>query len=191
MQHHPLGVVLWYRKLEFVEVNARPEQHCHSEPVRTLVWQSPGFWIFFELFVEGNCGYRIATFFVMGLTSACNKKTQHTEMLCFLLRSIGRQPSSAWTQVRKTLGDRRRYIDWLPGFSLVRPQGKLSQEHSARPDGRSAFHGISERPASQGSRFVKPFQNFPKLPGKPGPALVFQFLRNTVKALRNGTGDCR
>ena len=28
-------------KLEFVEVNARPEQHCHSEPVRTLVWESP------------------------------------------------------------------------------------------------------------------------------------------------------
>ena len=29
----PLGVVLWYRKLEFVEVSARPEQHCHSEKV--------------------------------------------------------------------------------------------------------------------------------------------------------------
>ena len=28
-------------KLEFVEVSARPEQHCHSEPVRTLVWESP------------------------------------------------------------------------------------------------------------------------------------------------------
>ncbi|MDY5642106.1 MAG: hypothetical protein SPG79_03750, partial [Candidatus Faecousia sp.] len=28
-----------------------------ATPVRTLVWQSPGFLIFFELFVEGNCGY--------------------------------------------------------------------------------------------------------------------------------------
>ena len=28
-------------KLEFVEGSARPEQHCHSEPVRTLVWESP------------------------------------------------------------------------------------------------------------------------------------------------------
>ena len=28
-------------KLEFVEVSARPEQHCHSEPVRRLVWESP------------------------------------------------------------------------------------------------------------------------------------------------------
>ena len=28
-------------KLEFVEVSARPEQHCHSEPARTLVWESP------------------------------------------------------------------------------------------------------------------------------------------------------
>ena len=25
----------------FVEVSARLEQHCHSEPVRTLVWESP------------------------------------------------------------------------------------------------------------------------------------------------------
>ena len=28
-------------KLEFAEVGARPEQHCHSEPVRKLVWESP------------------------------------------------------------------------------------------------------------------------------------------------------
>ena len=31
----PLGIVLWYDKLEFEEVSTRPEQHCHSEPVRT------------------------------------------------------------------------------------------------------------------------------------------------------------
>ena len=37
----PLGIVLWRGKLEFVEVSARPEQHCHSEPVRTLVRESP------------------------------------------------------------------------------------------------------------------------------------------------------
>ena len=28
-------------KLAFVEVSVRPEQHCHSEPVRKLVWESP------------------------------------------------------------------------------------------------------------------------------------------------------
>ncbi|MDY5641428.1 MAG: hypothetical protein SPG79_00290, partial [Candidatus Faecousia sp.] len=28
-------------KLEFEEGSAGPEQHCHSEPVRTLVWESP------------------------------------------------------------------------------------------------------------------------------------------------------
>ena len=37
----PLGIVLWRGKLEFVEVSARPEQHCHSEPVRRLQWESP------------------------------------------------------------------------------------------------------------------------------------------------------
>ena len=30
----PLGNVLWFDKLEFAEVSAHPEQHCHSEPVR-------------------------------------------------------------------------------------------------------------------------------------------------------------
>ena len=30
---------------------------CHCEPVRTLVWQSRFFWIFPELFTEGNRGY--------------------------------------------------------------------------------------------------------------------------------------
>ena len=37
----PLGIVLWRYKLEFEEGSAGPEQHCHSEPVRTLVWESP------------------------------------------------------------------------------------------------------------------------------------------------------
>ena len=27
--------------MEFAEVSAGPEQHCHSEPARTLVWESP------------------------------------------------------------------------------------------------------------------------------------------------------
>ena len=27
--------------MEFAEGSARPEQHCHSEPVRTLAWESP------------------------------------------------------------------------------------------------------------------------------------------------------
>ena len=31
----PLGIVLWRYKLEFEEGSAGPEQHCHSEPVRT------------------------------------------------------------------------------------------------------------------------------------------------------------
>ena len=37
----PLGIVLRFDKLELEEVSARPEQHCHSEPVRRLVWESP------------------------------------------------------------------------------------------------------------------------------------------------------
>ena len=37
----PLGIVLCRDKLEFEEGSAGPEQHCHSEPVRTLVWESP------------------------------------------------------------------------------------------------------------------------------------------------------
>ena len=37
----PLGIVLWRYKLEFEEGSAGPEQHCHSEPARTLVWESP------------------------------------------------------------------------------------------------------------------------------------------------------
>ena len=40
-QPDPLGIVLWCDKLEFGEGNQRIEQHCHSEPVRTLVWESP------------------------------------------------------------------------------------------------------------------------------------------------------
>ena len=35
------GVKTENEQLEFVEVSTRPEQHCHSEPVRTLVWESP------------------------------------------------------------------------------------------------------------------------------------------------------
>ena len=35
------GVKSENEQLEFVEVSTRPEQHCHSEPVRTLVWESP------------------------------------------------------------------------------------------------------------------------------------------------------
>ena len=41
VQHHPLRIVLWYSKLEFDEGRPGIEQHCHSEPVRTLVWESP------------------------------------------------------------------------------------------------------------------------------------------------------
>ena len=37
----PLGIVLWCSKLEFGEGSQGIEQHCHSEPVRTLVWESP------------------------------------------------------------------------------------------------------------------------------------------------------
>ena len=37
----PLRIVLWYSKLEFDEEKPGIEQHCHSEPVRTLVWESP------------------------------------------------------------------------------------------------------------------------------------------------------
>ena len=39
----PLGIVLWRYKLEFEEGSAGPEQHCHSEPARTLVWESPSY----------------------------------------------------------------------------------------------------------------------------------------------------
>ena len=34
------GVKSENEQLEFAEVSVRPEQHCHSEPVRTLVWES-------------------------------------------------------------------------------------------------------------------------------------------------------
>ena len=37
----PLGIVLWRYKSEFVEERLGIEQHCHSEPVRRLVWESP------------------------------------------------------------------------------------------------------------------------------------------------------
>ena len=37
----PFGIVLCREKLEFEEGSAGPEQHCHAEPVRTLVWESP------------------------------------------------------------------------------------------------------------------------------------------------------
>ena len=37
----PLGIVLWYANLEFAEGSQGVVQHCHSEPVRTLVWESP------------------------------------------------------------------------------------------------------------------------------------------------------
>ncbi len=37
----PVQLSITYTNWEFVEVSARPEQHCHSEPVRRLVWESP------------------------------------------------------------------------------------------------------------------------------------------------------
>ena len=37
----PLGIVLWRYKSEFVEERLGIEQHCRSEPVRRLVWESP------------------------------------------------------------------------------------------------------------------------------------------------------
>ena len=36
-----IGFCKYIGKLEFVEGSAPPEQHCHSEPVRKLVWESP------------------------------------------------------------------------------------------------------------------------------------------------------
>ena len=36
-----IGLTQQNDKLEFVEKRPGIEQHCHSEPVRTLVWESP------------------------------------------------------------------------------------------------------------------------------------------------------
>ena len=36
-----IGFAQQVYKLEFAEVSAGSEQHCHSEPARTLVWESP------------------------------------------------------------------------------------------------------------------------------------------------------
>ena len=36
-----IGFVYQTGKLDFVEESWGIEQHCHSEPVRTLVWESP------------------------------------------------------------------------------------------------------------------------------------------------------
>ena len=36
-----IGFIQQADKLEFEEGSAGPEQHCHSKPVRTLVWESP------------------------------------------------------------------------------------------------------------------------------------------------------
>ena len=36
-----IGFCKYIGKLEFVEGSAPPEQHCHSEPVLKLVWESP------------------------------------------------------------------------------------------------------------------------------------------------------
>ena len=39
--------------------------------------------------------------------------------------------------------------------------------------------------------FLKPPQNFAQILRQSLPALLFQFLRDAVEALGNGTGDCR
>ena len=36
-----IGIPWQTEKLEFGEEKPGIEQHCHSEPVRTLVWESP------------------------------------------------------------------------------------------------------------------------------------------------------
>ena len=45
----PVGLTQQRGKLEFVERSARPEQHCHSEPVRTtFVGISIEFWAIYR-----------------------------------------------------------------------------------------------------------------------------------------------
>ena len=64
----PLGIVLCRYKLEFEEGSAGPEQHCHSEPVRTLAWESPSFKvepINFGPEKLGDCHTRKADWFAM------------------------------------------------------------------------------------------------------------------------------
>ena len=46
----PLGIVLWYVKLEFDEERPGIEQHCHSEPVRFPGVAIP--WLEVLLFVD-------------------------------------------------------------------------------------------------------------------------------------------